>query len=966
MTLLTVGNSKQKHERRLAAPSHSPGVSKASSNDSMKINIGGDDVKSPTLSSRPVSTSIPSRPGGKEIEEFTKLSLDQGPSLGSGPTPAFGRTPSPSLNPLKRGAVAEAGSPDHAISPGDASRNRRTKTSSGEAFLPKDTDFDRKASTARTPGATQERSANRTLFDPNTDRTFGSGPRRNGHGDTAAAARRAQSSRLHVVPSKKDAIDDRNIDTRPSNRQQPPGIIDKAQLNLGSPVSEDADIQSPVVDEPDHDTHMEEPVPELLFQPETRPISHEQLVTEVKGIYAGLVMVEAKCIDVDEKQSKAAQERDPSKQTRLTAEQWQALIALHKTLLHEHHDFFLASQHPSASPALSKLAAKYSMPARMWRHGIHAFLEVLRHRLPDSLDHMLAFIYIAYSMMALLYETVPAFEDTWIECLGDLGRYRMAIEDDDIRDREVWSGVARFWYGKAADKRPSTGRLFHHLAILARPYTFHQLSLYTRSLTCIIPFESARGSIMTMFNPVLEGRVSNHHRPSLVEIVFIKAHGVLFLAQSLELFVECLQQLKKDIFDEHISRVGAKFKEQGVFAALSNISSLFEYGVVDSQGSSRSIMRLAFDEDRTLRHANADHVDTASSTKASLSIMANTKSPPYQSSLRSLIHASDISFWTLSMALGHIGNRNVFPLVHVYLVFLLSIVNIEKAIKHIGNDVPWQELAKFLTPMAKPETMTPRVKSAKFPQPSTGIGRPLPEDFVMRGQLWSEFYFPETWFTDAAVDDEERALELPSMAAPRLERILWLGYQIAALNRWLTYDHSSKTFGVTKAVQELPLREIREATPLPANRDGDETMADVGDLSQPSACSATGTEKPAKKSSTSEVQPPVSELRPPSASPQKASKVVFKSGKDPPPRQPTKILTREDVDMPDAKSVKRERTPSMPIKAENPDSEEWLRGENQTKAFEPVKIDPDALASDPVKLENIMTIDSLVSTNNKA
>ncbi len=56
---------------------------------------------------------------------------------------------------------------------------------------------------------------------------------------------------------------------------------------------------------------------------------------------------------------------------------------------------------------------------------------------------MLAFIYLAYSMMALLYETVPAFEDTWIECLGDLGRYRMAIEDDDIRDREVWTGVAR-------------------------------------------------------------------------------------------------------------------------------------------------------------------------------------------------------------------------------------------------------------------------------------------------------------------------------------------------------------------------------------------------------------------------------------------------------------------------------------------------------------------------------------------
>ena len=50
-------------------------------------------------------------------------------------------------------------------------------------------------------------------------------------------------------------------------------------------------------------------LPEMLLQPETRPISHDQLVIEVKGIYAGLVMVEAKCIDIDEKQSTAARKR---------------------------------------------------------------------------------------------------------------------------------------------------------------------------------------------------------------------------------------------------------------------------------------------------------------------------------------------------------------------------------------------------------------------------------------------------------------------------------------------------------------------------------------------------------------------------------------------------------------------------------------------------------------------------------
>jgi hypothetical protein len=184
--------------------------------------------------------------------------------------------------------------------------------------------------------------------------------------------------------------------------------------------------------------------PNLLLQPDSRPISQEQLASEVKSIYASLTMVETKCIHVDRAQAAAAQDNaDPN--NKLASDHWQALIALHRTLLHEHHDFFLASQHPSALRALRGLAAKYSMPARMWKHGIHSFLELLRRRLPDSIDYMLAFIYLAYQMMALLYETVTEFKATWIECLGDLARYRMAIEDQDIRDRETWAGVARSW-----------------------------------------------------------------------------------------------------------------------------------------------------------------------------------------------------------------------------------------------------------------------------------------------------------------------------------------------------------------------------------------------------------------------------------------------------------------------------------------------------------------------------------------
>ena len=99
---------------------------------------------------------------------------------------------------------------------------------------------------------------------------------------------------------------------------------------------------------------------EMLLQPETRPISHEQLIIEVKAIYAGLVMVEAKCIEIDEQRSAAAQEKDLLKKLHLKNDQWSSVVAYHRQLVAEHHDFFLASQNPLTSPELSKLVRNES------------------------------------------------------------------------------------------------------------------------------------------------------------------------------------------------------------------------------------------------------------------------------------------------------------------------------------------------------------------------------------------------------------------------------------------------------------------------------------------------------------------------------------------------------------------------------------------------------------------------------
>lgn len=258
----------------------------------------------------------------------------------------------------------------------------------------------------------------------------------------------------------------------------------------------------------------------MLQQPETRPITQEQLVNEVKGIYAGLVTTERRLVEIDQ--------RHTSTTDKLSNKQWQALIALHRTLLHEHHDFFLASQHPSSSPALHRLATKYPMPARMWHHGIHSLLELLRHRLPNSLDHMLTFVYLAYSMMTLLLESVPSFEETWIDRLGDLARYRMAIEEANLRDREVWFRVARMWYNKAADSSPNVGRIQHHLAVLARPNIVQQLFYYSKALVSVASFPNARNSVMLLFNPFLEDSEITSQRYPLLELALVRLRSALF------------------------------------------------------------------------------------------------------------------------------------------------------------------------------------------------------------------------------------------------------------------------------------------------------------------------------------------------------------------------------------------------------------------------------------------------------
>ncbi|KAK2059386.1 hypothetical protein LY76DRAFT_512255 [Colletotrichum caudatum] len=405
-------------------------------------------------------------------------------------------------------------------------------------------------------------------------------------------------------------------------------------------------------------------------------------------------------------------------------------------------------------------------------------------------------------MMALLYETVPTFEDTWIECLGDLGRYRMAIEDDNLKDREVWTSVSRHWYSKASDKAPTTGRLYHHLAILARPNALQQLFYYAKSLCVPIPFLSARESIMTLFDPHLNGTPT---RLQEIDAAFVRAHGVLFSGKSSGLFASSVTEFI-DTLDGHIARNTKGWMDCGYFIAVALGCALLEYG-----SESNPIMMA-------IKTSRADDADIQ------MEDVETSVTPKF-------LDAIDFAVRTHNVVFLRFADPNVNPYLHVTLSFLYHMSHFATAMGYIESRMPWKLVSLMLNSLLKECASVDRIESEDFPRSNNETPRPLPEDFAQRGLLWVDKYYPDDWFT-SKLDDDEKYFEVASMTEERQERCLWLGCRLASSGNWLTYDKATKQFGVPPQYDlEIPPGVGdggSEAQPQ-AGHDGDVVVPDVPD-----------------------------------------------------------------------------------------------------------------------------------------
>ncbi|KAJ5495164.1 hypothetical protein N7539_000280 [Penicillium diatomitis] len=577
---------------------------------------------------------------------------------------------------------------------------------------------------------------------------------------------------------------------------------DKMELDASHPeepvVAENQDCRNETTQSAATGMIPSSPVPEpcscdevdIFKQPETNTITGNQLVAEVRTIYTGLVMVEKKCCQVDKQQSEVDSE--------LTATQWQAIISLHRTLLNEHHDFFLASQHPSASASLKDLPEKHNMPVRMWKHGIMGLLEVFRLRLPDSNEFMLDFFYMAFSMLTLFLESVPRFRQFWIECLGKLAEYQITVKTSDISGQRHWANVGRDWYIRGATNCPANGRHHRGLATLLHPKLspsagsqsslglLHQFYHYTKALSALDSCQSVREDLSLLLKHFKYATTA--HRPDLTTAL-LTVHYTLYRKGPKHDF----NNRMNDFFEVLKPFLGIKAwpHEMGSHLMSCNFASVLGYGDTKSLFA-REFERLGkyCSVSCVTTHAvvlweeldNRISTDDTHTEETTAAGMADRCSP-------TLLNAAKFSFQTLSFLLRRDRyNFSAWSEVHVSLVFIWALALCPFGMRWVEKMIPWRELVRFLNHLADDPPDHCEIDPSETPWIAGKPYEYLPEDFIIGGQTWAGLYYPTGFFEAASLIDEEDLLPTWRQKCLRWHRCLWLGHRIAQVSYTVSFS----------------------------------------------------------------------------------------------------------------------------------------------------------------------------------
>ncbi|KAJ4167372.1 hypothetical protein NW754_011187 [Fusarium falciforme] len=271
---------------------------------------------------------------------------------------------------------------------------------------------------------------------------------------------------------------------------------------------------------------------------------------------------------------------------------------------------------------------------------------------------------------------------------------------------------------------------------------------------------------MTLFDPVLS-KAPNRLEP--IDAAFVRVHGILFSGKSKERLQESMDEFIEQL-NAHVERVTKRWLGAGYYIGISTGCSLLGYGA----------------ESNLLMRAISEEIDVA--TDGSSIAEAN----PDETFDQALTFAVRI----IETVMMRWGDVNTLPFLHTVLVFINHMARFPAAIARIERHFPWKRtslLLNYLLPSLGPKYEF----DSCFRLPENGqVPRPLPEDFAMRGLIYTGDYFPDEWFNNDEIDEDEKFIERRSMGRERKDRLISLGRRIATSGSWLIWDEETRRFTV--------------------------------------------------------------------------------------------------------------------------------------------------------------------------
>lgn len=307
---------------------------------------------------------------------------------------------------------------------------------------------------------------------------------------------------------------------------------------------------------------------------------------------------------------------------------------------------------------------------------------------------------------------------------------------------------------------------------------------------------------MLLWNPFLDGTDLASQRYPVLEAAFVKCHGIHFTRGSIAEYRTLAGQFIS-ILDNHIGRVTAKWRVQGPEIASTLCAALQDFG--NSESFLTQVLRKEHETREKSGNAgkerNSEEQSPEGQTVVQLpaprEMWIDLKGHNFQrlqpSSFEETIaqeakftnsedtvsHAFFLALSTFSINLSRIGDKNVLPFNYIMLAFIWALACVPAALGYLEAHIPWNKIVIFLNTIGRSGIVDANFECDTFPPSLSGTGRQLPEDFIIRGLVWAQYYFPTGFFDDALENEDERSLELPSHGISRAERCLWLGRQLA-------------------------------------------------------------------------------------------------------------------------------------------------------------------------------------------